>query len=78
MRKTPIPSISTSKTSPGCIYGRLACRPDAGFVDVGCELKNPNFARMYEGVGVKGIRVEDPHDLKRRSSKRSIIPARRS
>jgi pyruvate dehydrogenase (quinone) len=35
-----------------------------GFVDVGCDLKNPNFAQMSEAVGIKGIRVEDPHDLK--------------
>jgi pyruvate dehydrogenase (quinone) len=35
-----------------------------GFVDVGCDLKNPDFAKMAEAVGIKGIRVEDPHDLK--------------
>jgi pyruvate dehydrogenase (quinone) len=34
-----------------------------GFLDVGCDLKNPDFAKMAEAVGVKGIRVEDPHDL---------------
>ena len=35
-----------------------------GFVDVGCDLKNPDFAKMAEAVGIKGIRVEDPRDLK--------------
>ena len=35
-----------------------------GFVDVGCELKNPNFAAMAEAIGIKGIRVEKPQDLK--------------
>jgi pyruvate dehydrogenase (quinone) len=35
-----------------------------GFVDVGCDLKNPDFAKMAEAVGIKGIRVDDPHDLK--------------
>jgi pyruvate dehydrogenase (quinone) len=34
-----------------------------GFVDSGCDLKNPNFAAMAEAVGVKGIRVEDPQQL---------------
>jgi len=34
-----------------------------GFLDVGCDLKNPDFAKMAEAVGIKGIRVEDPHDL---------------
>lgn len=35
-----------------------------GFVDVGCDLINPNFADMANAVGVKGIRVEDPKDLR--------------
>ena len=35
----------------------------AGFVDSGCDLVNPNFARMAEAVGVKGIRVEKPQEL---------------
>lgn len=34
-----------------------------GFVDTGCDLKNPNFAAMAEAVGIKGIRVEDPQAL---------------
>ncbi len=34
-----------------------------GLVDVGCDLKNPNFAAMAEAMGVKGIRVEKPQDL---------------
>jgi pyruvate dehydrogenase (quinone) len=34
-----------------------------GFLDHDCDLDNPNFAMMAESVGVKGIRVEDPHDL---------------
>jgi pyruvate dehydrogenase (quinone) len=35
-----------------------------GFVDTGCDLKNPNFAAMAEAMGIKGIRVEKPQDLK--------------
>jgi pyruvate dehydrogenase (quinone) len=34
-----------------------------GFLDTGCDLKNPNFATMAEAVGVKGIRVEKPAEL---------------
>ncbi len=34
-----------------------------GFVDTGCDLRNPNFAAMAEAMGVKGIRVEDPKHL---------------
>ena len=35
----------------------------SGFLDSGCDLKNPNFAAMAEAVGVKGVRVEQPQDL---------------
>jgi pyruvate dehydrogenase (quinone) len=35
-----------------------------GFVDTGCDLVNPNFADMANAVGIKGIRVEDPKDLR--------------
>ncbi|WFR94823.1 ubiquinone-dependent pyruvate dehydrogenase [Rhizobium tumorigenes] len=34
-----------------------------GFLDVGCDLKNPNFAAMAEAMGIRGIRVERPQDL---------------
>jgi pyruvate dehydrogenase (quinone) len=34
-----------------------------GFLDTGCDLKNPNFAAMAEAMGIKGIRVENPHEL---------------
>jgi len=36
----------------------------AGFLDTGCDLKNPNFAATAEAMGVKGIRVERPQDLR--------------
>jgi pyruvate dehydrogenase (quinone) len=35
-----------------------------GFIDSGCDLQNPNFATMAQAVGVKGIRVEKPQDLR--------------
>lgn len=35
-----------------------------GFLDTGCELINPNFAAMANAIGVKGIRVEHPNDLR--------------
>ena len=34
-----------------------------GFLDTGCDLKNPNFAAMAEAMGIRGIRVEDPGKL---------------
>jgi len=36
----------------------------SGFLDAGCDLKNPNFALMAEAMGVRGIRVEKPQELK--------------
>jgi pyruvate dehydrogenase (quinone) len=35
----------------------------AGFLDVGCDLNNPNLAAMAEAMGIKGIRVEKPRHL---------------
>src|SRR5712664_3653970 len=36
----------------------------SGFLDTGCDLKNPDFALMAEAMGVRGIRVEKPQELK--------------
>jgi pyruvate dehydrogenase (quinone) len=35
-----------------------------GFLATGTELQNPNFAAMAEAAGVRGIRLEDPGDVK--------------
>ena len=36
----------------------------SGFLDFGTGFKNPNFAAMAQAVGVKGIRLEDPGEVK--------------
>ena len=36
-----------------------------GFLDFGTDFKNPNFAKMAEAVGIKGIRLESPADVER-------------
>jgi len=36
----------------------------SGFLDTGCDLRNPDFALMAEAMGVRGIRVENPQGLK--------------
>ena len=33
---------------------------EAGLVPFGVEFKNPNFARVAEAMGAKGIRLEEP------------------
>jgi pyruvate dehydrogenase (quinone) len=35
----------------------------SGYLPTGVDLKNPDFAKMAEAVGILGIRVEDPADL---------------
>ena len=35
----------------------------SGFVNIGTDLKNPNFAAMAEAVGVRGIRLEKSSDV---------------
>jgi pyruvate dehydrogenase (quinone) len=36
----------------------------SGFLDSQCDLKNPNFADMAQAMGIKGVRVEKPQDLR--------------
>ncbi|NII54802.1 ubiquinone-dependent pyruvate dehydrogenase [Luteibacter sp. SG786] len=35
----------------------------SGFLDVGVDLKNPNFAAMASAMGIKAVRVEKPDEL---------------
>ncbi|HUN42940.1 MAG TPA: ubiquinone-dependent pyruvate dehydrogenase [Acetobacteraceae bacterium] len=35
-----------------------------GFLDFGTDFKNPNFAAMAEAVGIRGIRLERPSEVK--------------
>ncbi|HWL20536.1 MAG TPA: ubiquinone-dependent pyruvate dehydrogenase [Bradyrhizobium sp.] len=35
----------------------------SGFLETGTDLNNPNFAKMAEGMGVLGIRVEQPGEV---------------
>lgn len=37
---------------------------EAGLIPFGVKFKNPNFARVAEAMGAKGIRLEDPGDVK--------------
>ena len=35
----------------------------AGFPDFQTDLKNPNFAKLAEAIGIMGVRIENPADL---------------
>jgi pyruvate dehydrogenase (quinone) len=41
----------------------------AGYLPTGVDLKNPDFAKMAEAIGILGIRVEDPADLEQAISR---------
>lgn len=36
----------------------------SGFVDSGCDLENPDFAEVARTMGIKGVRVESPQDVR--------------
>jgi len=37
---------------------------EAGIVPFGVDFKNPNLAKVAEATGAKGIRIEDPGDVR--------------
>ena len=37
---------------------------EAGFLPFGVQFKNPNFAKVAEAMGAKGIRIEEPGDVR--------------
>jgi pyruvate dehydrogenase (quinone) len=41
----------------------------AGFLPAAVDLKNPDFAKMATSIGILGVRVEDPANLKEGISK---------
>jgi pyruvate dehydrogenase (quinone) len=41
----------------------------SGFLPAAVDLKNPDFAKMANSIGILGVRVEDPTDLKEGVSK---------
>jgi pyruvate dehydrogenase (quinone) len=37
---------------------------ESGIVPFGVDFKNPNFAKVAEAIGAKGIRIEEPGDVR--------------
>jgi pyruvate dehydrogenase (quinone) len=37
---------------------------EAGIIPFGVEFENPNFAKVAEAMGAKGIRIDDPGDVR--------------
>jgi pyruvate dehydrogenase (quinone) len=60
-RKTPVVHVILNNGALGFVKIE---QQEAGFVPFGVDFKNPNFARVAEAFGAKGIRLEDPGDVK--------------
>jgi pyruvate dehydrogenase (quinone) len=60
-RKTPVVQIIINNESLDFVNIE---QQEAGMIPFGVEFKNPNFAKVAEAMGVKGIRIEDPGDVR--------------
>ncbi|MFZ0297177.1 MAG: thiamine pyrophosphate-dependent enzyme [Candidatus Sulfotelmatobacter sp.] len=60
-RKLPVVQIILNNDSFEFVHIE---QHEAGIVPFGVEFKNPNFAKVAEAMGAKGIRLEDPGDVR--------------
>jgi pyruvate dehydrogenase (quinone) len=60
-RKTPVVQIILNNESLDFVNIE---QQEAGIIPFGVEFKNPNFAKVAEAMGAKGIRLEDPGDVR--------------
>jgi pyruvate dehydrogenase (quinone) len=60
-RKTPVVQIILNNESLDFVNIE---QQEAGIVPFGVEFKNPNFDKVAEAMGAKGIRIEDPGDVR--------------
>jgi pyruvate dehydrogenase (quinone) len=60
-RKTPVVQIVLNNESLDFVNIE---QQEAGFVPFGVDFKNPNFAKVAEAMGAKGIRIEEPGDVR--------------
>lgn len=60
-RKAPVVQIILNNESLDFVNIE---QQEAGIIPFGVEFKNPNFARVAEAMGAKGIRIEEPGDVR--------------
>ncbi|WP_067710308.1 thiamine pyrophosphate-dependent enzyme [Nocardia yamanashiensis] len=60
-RKTPVVHVVLNNSMLDFVNIE---QQEAGFVPFGTDFQNPDFAKVAEAMGAKGIRVEDPGDLR--------------
>ena len=60
-RKTPVVQIILNNDSLDFVKIE---QQEAGIIPYGVAFKNPNFAKVAEAMGAKGIRIEEPGDVR--------------
>ncbi len=60
-RKTPVVQIILNNASLDFVNIEMQ---EAGMIPYGVDFKNPNFAKVAEAMGAKGIRIEEPGDVR--------------
>jgi pyruvate dehydrogenase (quinone) len=60
-RKSPVVQIILNNESLDFVKIEMQ---EAGVVPFGVDFKNPNFAKVAEAMGAKGIRIEEPGDVR--------------
>ena len=60
-RKTPVLQIILNNGSLDFVNIE---QQEAGIIPFGVEFKNPDFAKVAEAMGAKGIRIEEPSDVR--------------
>jgi len=60
-RRTPVVQVILNNEKFDFVHIE---QQEAGFIPFGVEFKNPNFANVAEAMGAKGIRIEEPGDVR--------------
>jgi pyruvate dehydrogenase (quinone) len=60
-RRTPVVQVILNNEKFDFVHIE---QQEAGIVPFGVDFKNPNFAKVAEAMGAKGIRIEEPGDVR--------------
>jgi pyruvate dehydrogenase (quinone) len=60
-RKSPVVQVILNNSSLDFVNIEMQ---EAGMIPYGVEFKTPNFAKVAEAMGAKGIRIEEPGDVR--------------
>src|SRR3984885_1547424 len=60
-RRTPVVQVILNNEKFDFVHIE---QQEAGFIPFGVNFKNPNFAKVAEAMGAKGIRIEHPSDVR--------------